>query len=410
MIANRPTVISDFSTLLNGDGPIGVAVSGGGDSVALLYQLADWGRRPLHVFHVDHALQADSGLWADAVAAHAKHLKLSFTRLTWSGDKPTTGISAAARGARHALLAEAARAAGIKVVCLAHTCDDVAEAAYMRQHGSNVGTPQTWSPSPVWPHGRGVFLCRPLLSARRADLRQYLMDRKLSWIDDPANENAKSLRVQARQALLGLTSAPLPPPVRLPRGEVETLLHDPEGWSALGLLRFKADAFYQLPNDTALHLLATAAVCAGGGDRLPRRHKVETLYESLADGRSHTLAGARIRQAGGFIHVLREAGDIGRNAEPGQGDLWDGRFQLLGRVVATGRDRGRLDDRDRAFLRTLPPDLRASLPAMEVSGPHLALPLYGLPGQKHNETVTTSCWVLPRLLASVCRIERETDL
>ena len=59
---------------LDDEGPLGVAVSGGGDSVALLYALAEWGRRPLHVFCVDHGLNPASGGWTQGVADHARRL------------------------------------------------------------------------------------------------------------------------------------------------------------------------------------------------------------------------------------------------------------------------------------------------------------------------------------------------
>ncbi|ESQ87129.1 hypothetical protein ABAC460_21400 [Asticcacaulis sp. AC460] len=326
------------------------------------------------------------------------------------GDKPTTGMSAAARFARHAALAATARHLGIKVICLAHTADDIAEAAYMRTQGSNVGTPRTWSPSPVWPQGRGVFLCRPLLDVRRADLRDCLTQAGVTWIDDPANDNPQSLRARARQVLQGRAGDDVHDDIRLARAEIEALLHDPEGWSGLGLLRFKAEPFYRMPKDVALHLLATAAVCAGGGDRLPRGDRIERLYDQVPGGASHTLAGARIQQAHGLIHIHREAGDIGRHGDPQQGDMWDGRFELARQAIATGRDRSGLNAAGQAFLKWLPADLRGTLPAVTGSGPHLALPLYGVPGQKHNETVTATCWVLARFLASACRIERETDL
>ncbi|MBW8733769.1 MAG: tRNA lysidine(34) synthetase TilS [Asticcacaulis sp.] len=189
-----------FDHYLDGraDHPVGVAVSGGGDSVALLYWLAEWGRRPLHVFCVDHGLNPSSSQWTQGVARHAENVGAAFTALSWTGEKPTTGLSAAARSARHALLADAARAAGVGVLCLGHTADDIAEARLMRAAGSSVGRPTLWSPSPAWPQGRGVFLFRPLLSQRREALRTWLKSKGLSWIDDPANDNTASLRARIR--------------------------------------------------------------------------------------------------------------------------------------------------------------------------------------------------------------------
>lgn len=402
--------LSDFDGILTGSGTLGVAVSGGGDSVALLYALAQWGRRPLHVFHVDHRIHPDSAAWAQGVADHAARLGLPCTILTWDEDKPATGLSAAARQARHGLLAQAARAQGLRVLCLAHTADDIAEAAAMRTHGSNVGTPRTWSPSPVWPQGRGIWLCRPWLKATRAELRAYLTEQGIAWIDDPANDSPKSLRALIRQQ--GVTPTQTAPDDRLPKAEVESLLYDQEGWSALGLLRLRADRWRDLPQPLARRVLAAAAVCAGGGDHLPRSDSIKAVCSALPDGQVRTLSGARIWQADGLIHVVREPGDIGRNRESRQDTLWDGRFEIVPHATVTtvhGHSQA-LNDTDRAFLKSLPQWLRPALPIVLCEGPHLAVPAYGLPDQRQNETVAPTCWVLPRFLAATCQVVTETDL
>ena len=65
-----------FAARLNGAGPVGVAVSGGGDSLALLCLLAAWGRRPLHVFCVDHGIHPDSAMWTRRVGAASNNWKI----------------------------------------------------------------------------------------------------------------------------------------------------------------------------------------------------------------------------------------------------------------------------------------------------------------------------------------------
>ncbi|MDB5439657.1 MAG: tRNA(Ile)-lysidine synthetase, partial [Caulobacteraceae bacterium] len=74
--------------------PLAIAVSGGGDSLALLQLAADWARphgRNLLVLHVDHQLQPQSGQWADHTEAAARAAGARFERLAWTGDKPKTG-------------------------------------------------------------------------------------------------------------------------------------------------------------------------------------------------------------------------------------------------------------------------------------------------------------------------------
>src|ERR1700761_3318119 len=177
--------------------PVAVAFSGGGDSHALLLAaraFADRCGRPLLALHVDHGLQPASAAWAEDAERTAGRLGAGFVRLCWTGDKPHAGAPAAARAARHRLIADAARRAGAPVVLVGHTLDDQLENALMRGAGMGIGAPAEWSPSPVWPEGRGLFLCRPLLTLRRADLRPWLADEGLAWLDDPANDDLRHPR------------------------------------------------------------------------------------------------------------------------------------------------------------------------------------------------------------------------
>src|SRR5690606_20652641 len=262
--------------------PLAVALSGGGDSMALLRLAADWARRRgrrLLALTVDHRLNPDSPRWNDAAERAARAVGADWRRLDWSGPKPAAGLPAAARRARHALLAEAARAAGARVVLLAHTADDVAEAELMRAAGSSLGRLRPWSPSPAWPEGRGLMLLRPLLAARRGELRTWLSATGADWIEDPANDDPRFARARARRALAG--AAPdLPPP-------------DGEEGPTAGILSVDADLVV-LARDASARALAAALVCAGGGDRPPRGDRLAALAARLASGEDFAavLAGA----------------------------------------------------------------------------------------------------------------------
>jgi tRNA(Ile)-lysidine synthase len=57
------------------------------------------------------------------------------------------------------------------------------------------------APAPIWPEGRGLWLARPLLDHRRADLRKLLIEKGAAWIEDPANSNPDFARVRMRARL-----------------------------------------------------------------------------------------------------------------------------------------------------------------------------------------------------------------
>ncbi|MGA9657646.1 MAG: tRNA lysidine(34) synthetase TilS [Asticcacaulis sp.] len=406
-----PALFPALFARVSGSGPLGVAVSGGGDSVALLQALAEWGQRPLEVFCVDHGLNPDSRAWTQSVADHACRLGAGFTALYWQGDKPVTGLSAAARHARHALLAEAARQKGIKVLCLAHTLDDIAEAQAMRLEGSNVASPKPWSPSPAWPEGRGLFLCRPFLNLRREALRVWLREKGVAWIDDPANDSPKSLRARMRQDLQG-QGAPQPEiSLSLSSEQVSALLYQPEKMGRLGLIVFQASVLWTLPEEVARRCLSVAAVCAGGGNRLPRSAKVAALRERLSGGKAVTLCGARLIQTDGHIIMAREAGDIGRHSEAvvpvaaGTETMWDGRFAVksasFGRIRPSGQVRARLDAAELAQLMSLPAGVRNSLPVLEKDNPQTFCLQNPVLRQSPYKDIEITCWVLPRFYAAI---------
>lgn len=179
--------------------PIAVGFSGGGDSLFLLKTvLASARERPVLALTVDHQLQADSARWTVEALAKARALGAEALALSWIGDKPRAGLPAAARRARHALLATAARAAGARVLILGHTASDRAESAAMRAEGSTVSDPREWAPSPVWPEGRDMFVLRPMLSLTRDEIRAALAQAGETWLDDPANVDPRYARARAR--------------------------------------------------------------------------------------------------------------------------------------------------------------------------------------------------------------------
>jgi tRNA(Ile)-lysidine synthase len=307
------------------DAPVCVAVSGGGDSMALMTLACDWAKargRKVLALSVDHGLQAEGAAWSRFALEAAAGLGARTRLLTWEGGKPTTGLPAAARAARHALLAEAAREAGAGVILLAHTADDIAEAAVMRAEGSNLGDLRDWSPSPAWPEGRDVFLLRPLLGARRAELRAFLRGRGLGWIEDPANADTKYARSRARAALASAKAAVIPESAQRLSGTQQARLQRTafidgaiagsrtsrraearqlSGMTALlgdtdenggGLVIHRA-ALAAAPPGAARRFLSAALLSAAGTARPPRRERLDALLARLRGVQSvaTTLAG-----------------------------------------------------------------------------------------------------------------------
>lgn len=346
--------------------PIALALSGGGDSVALLHAATTWARahgRHIVALTVDHRLQPQSQAWTAACGALAQRLGVGFQALAWEGAKPSCGLPAAARAARHRLLADAARELGAQVLLVGHTADDVAEARAMRAAGATTPEPREWSPSPAWPEGRGLFLLRPLLGLRRAELRVWLRAKGETWIEDPANADPRFARARARAALDSSGGA-IEPAADVPLALAAICSFDPAGGVA-----FARAAFRAAPPDEAHRLLGLSCVCAGGGARLPASAARDRLAARLRglDTVVATLAGARVEADGDEVRIVREAGEARRGGleplalAPGAPAVWDGRFEVAAEDEA-------LEVRPlRGVARRLPPDQQRALTAWPVA-------------------------------------------
>ena len=353
--------------------PIAVALSGGGDSVALLHAAARWARargRRLVALTVDHQLQPQSRAWTETCAGLAERLSADFQALAWEGHKPVSGLPAAARAARHRLLADAARSAGAEVLLIGHTADDVLEARAMRAAGATTPDPREWAPSPAWPEGRGLFLLRPLLGLRRTTLRAWLQALAETWIDDPANTDPRFARARARAALGDAGEIALPADAPLPLAESCSI--DPSGGVVFARAKFRKASLAE-----AQRLLGLACVCAGGGARPPVSAARDRLAERLrGEGEVvATLAGARIQAGPAEVRIVREVGEARRGGlqtlalAPGASAVWDGRFEITAACDGVevrplrGLARRLPADQQRA-LAVLPPAARAALPAI----------------------------------------------
>lgn len=384
------------------DHPVAVALSGGGDSMALLDLACAWGQargRRILALSVDHGLNPDSPAWMDQARRAARAAGADWRGLVWDGPKPAAGLPAAARMARHGLLGEAARAAGARVILTGHTDDDAAEGDWMRANGSTLGVLRAWSPSPAWPGGRGVMLLRPLLTVRREALRGHLRARGLDWIEDPANADPRFARSRARAALTRMPAPPAAPPRRNETRAAFTATD--EGMVAL--------------TAPTARTLAAAAVCVGGGDRTPRGDRLARLVQQARSGEAFaaTLCGAAIRGEGDLVRMVRNAGEYVRRPPaplpltPGDVAIWDGRFEIAARkagfsVVPSAGRLAALPRADRAWVKTLPPGVRGALPVLirdDGSDPVLA-----------RGRVAVRCLVGARLAQALDQTPHESDL
>ena len=181
---------------------IGVAVSGGPDSLALLLLAAE--ARPLEVeaATVDHGLRPESLAEAEMVAKLCERLGVPHRILTatW-GEKPETAIQEQARMMRYRLLGEWAHERDLKALLTAHHVDDQAETFLMRlARGAGVKGLAGMRRVARGP-GAAPPLVRPLLGWRHSDLEAVCAAAGIEPVQDPSNDDRQFERVRVRKAL-----------------------------------------------------------------------------------------------------------------------------------------------------------------------------------------------------------------
>nr|WP_287183076.1 tRNA lysidine(34) synthetase TilS [Rhodovulum sp.] len=318
-----------------GDAPLGVAVSGGGDSVALLLALA--GRR-VHAVTVDHGLRPEATAEARFVAEICARLGLPHETLRWRGWDGQGNLQDAARRARYRLIADWAAGQGIGRVALGHTRDDQAETVLMRlARGAGVDGLSAMAPAR---DALGVTWLRPFLGLSRADLRAFLTERGQGWIEDPSNEDARFDRVQARRALaslapLGITAEGLAATAAR-MGSARAALEAATLAAARHVAREErgdvvlARAGLDALQDEIARRLLVAALCWVASSDYPPRAKalVETLA-ALDSAPRATLHGCLIAREAGGLRIAREPAAVAGTVAPADA-LWDGRWRLDG--------------------------------------------------------------------------------
>lgn len=329
------------------EGRVGVAVSGGGDSIALLAIAAGWARRTgreLAAVTVDHGLRPESIGEAAFAAGVCARLDVPHA-VRQAGPMPPGNLPAAARDARYRLMSEWARGARVGAVLLGHTMDDQAETVLMRlARGSGVEGLSGMAPRRDW---GGVAWLRPMLAVRRDALRDWLRGEGIAWVDDPTNDDMAFDRVKARRALavlepLGVTVEGLAETARrlarqrrvLTRAAAETAAAAVQ-LGAFGEARLALAPLRATERDTAFRVFSETLVRVAGRGYRPRFRAVEPALTRLLareDGGGMTLGGCLVLPEPGADAALicREPAAVERPrplVPPGV--VWDGRWRLL---------------------------------------------------------------------------------
>ena len=282
---------------------IGVAVSGGPDSLALLLLAAEARPGQIEAATIDHGLRAEAPAEAAMVAAICEQLGIRHATLTarWS-EVPETAIQERARNQRYRLLGYWAEERGLDALATAHHAEDQAETLLMRlARGSGVRGLAGMRPRSVSP-GAHVRLLRPLLGWRRAELEDICAATGLTPVADPSNQDARFERVRVRRALteldwldpgaVALSAANLAEADAAldwaARAEWDQCVHE----NHRSITYRHSDA----PTEIVRRIVGRAIrKLATEGEYEPRGAEISRLISTLADGGKATLRGVVCR-------------------------------------------------------------------------------------------------------------------
>jgi len=187
---------ADLDELVEPGERLGVAVSGGPDSVALLLLAAAAKPGAVEAATVDHRLRAESAGEARFVAALCKQLGVPHATLSVDVS-PGASLQARARHARYRALADWATEQSLDAVATAHHADDQAETLLMRL-ARGAGLSGLAATRRIRQLDRDVMLVRPLLSWRRSELAEIVRIADIQPVDDPTNRDPKHDRSRFR--------------------------------------------------------------------------------------------------------------------------------------------------------------------------------------------------------------------
>jgi tRNA(Ile)-lysidine synthase len=335
-------IISRHSMAASGQ-TVGVAVSGGADSVCLLYVLRELTASlglTLKLIHLNHQLRADE---SDKDEAFVRELggQLGYPVLVRAEAVGESGgnLEEAGREARHRFYRELMANGDVSVVATGHTRSDQAETVlYRLLRGS--GMAGLSGVRPVTKDG----VIRPLLDCNREEVETYLRERNICWREDSSNRDPSFVRNRIRHSLLPQLRSEYNPALPQALAQLAVLAQDEERYwvdqidrLASKLLAVQSSAvllscseLLTLPRAVARRLLRRAIEETKGDLRSIDFEHVEALLNLAAGGEGH-----------------------GRLQLPGL-DI----FRSFDRLRITQPRSGSRADRDYQFILTLPAAVR----------------------------------------------------
>ena len=333
-LADRVAASVQAQALIPRGGRVVAAVSGGGDSVALLHLLAELAERSLltlaGVAHVNHRLRRpasdeDERFCRDLARRFGVPCLVESVAVADVARSRRVSVELAGHHVRHAFFARAAAELEAGRVALGHTIDDQAETVLLRLiRGAGAAGLSGMRP-------RAGVLVRPLLGVGRAELRRYLADGGVPFREDASNADLRVPRNRVRHELLPHLRTYSPRIVEALARQADIARAD-EAWLSYRANQAAADLVSQERGFVELDAAGLAALPPALARRVardalarvePRRREVgfdaiERVRRTAAGGPARTdVPGCRVERAAGRVRLVPRRGRAGPAPRPG---------------------------------------------------------------------------------------------
>ncbi|MBX9697621.1 MAG: tRNA lysidine(34) synthetase TilS [Alphaproteobacteria bacterium] len=402
--------------------PIAVAVSGGSDSLALVYALLKY--YPAHRHHIwpvtfDHQLRKESECEAQGVASLMQARGLRHTTLIWQGPKPQADLMNKAREKRYNALTLWMEQNRLRHLFLGHHLDDHLETVFMRFLKKS-GSDGLKGMTPLARNGE-IICVRPFLALKKQQLQTFLSREQHTWFEDPTNHNVKYARSLARlllgkerlQEFMSAHASLLSEFSILSSRLKHSFINAFMVVQPAGYVRCDKDIWDQMPLSFRVDILRTVIQRFRGLIYAPKRKKVEMLLSKV--DRGITLGGCFIWTKPGTLYIAREldsATKIDCSNEACRLIEWDQRFKITVKETdpetylrPLGHDGWRLylQKSKRKLDLEIPFPVILTLPSLWNGGMLLEVPHLSdvLPSLKSEGKKIQEVCVLNRLIASI---------
>ena len=319
---------------------VGVAVSGGSDSVAHLLLANEWAKSfgaTIIALTVDHQIREDSLSDCLFVQRLCEKFKIECHILSWRHKTIASNFQAKAREARYLLLTDFCKKLDILYLCVGHHIDDVVENFFLRlMRGAGIFGLSLKSVTFV----NNVMIMRPLLSFRKSECVEFLQNQRVEWREDLSNQNQKFTRNKVRSQLVSFTNQEAVISTQSHLGEIaDTIIRDSlleimsrcVFISELGYSSIEFSLISDACQELQYFVIAHVLTIVRGTNRPPSFKSVKMVWNKVKDRNNIfiNLHGCIIARYFDQVFVIRSFGKVDvTSARLTDYVLWDKRFSV----------------------------------------------------------------------------------